>query len=288
MSSLRRALFLVATGCTQTPPPMEKTVWFAGDVHLGDTDPDGLIATRALTGGEPLLVNLEGPIVADQPPHARDGASIRLSNHPHVSAALDATGVVGVSLRNNHSDDHGVSGRHQTTQSIADRGLAPIDAVPVFIEAAGVVAIGAQVGEPLSFDETRGLRVASLHRTGTASVLPDAATEAAVDDALAAGAQVVWIHGTHQVGGVERRGEAVVLWGLGNLVFSCPCTTQTEALLVGVDVDSEGPGTVRVLPIRAGLHGAAVLPSPDPDGILDLVDAVSPRPLARQGAEGRL
>jgi len=288
MSSLPRALFLVLAGCAQSPPPAAKTVWFAGDVHLGDTDPSGLIATRTLTGGEPLLVNLEGPIVADQPPFAREGEAIRLSNRPQVSAALEATGVVGVSLRNNHMDDHGAPGRSLSTRTLTRQGLAPIDATPVQIEAAGIVAVGAQVGEDLRFAEGPGLRVASLHRSGTASVLPDAATEAAVEDALAAGAQVVWIHGTHQVGGVERRGEAVVLWGLGNLVFSCPCTTQTEALLVGVEISDDSPGAVRVLPIRAGLHGADVLPSPDPDGVLDLVDAVSPLPLARQGAEGRL
>ena len=91
-------------------------------------------------------------------------------------------------------------------------------------------------------------------------------------------------HGTHVVGPVERRGATVIAWGLGNLLFDCTCTDASEAVILRVEL---GPGLrAEVIPVRAGLGGAAVAPAPDALGILDLLDAIGAAPLRREGGAG--
>ena len=118
-----------------------------------------------------------------------------------------------------------------------------------------------------------------LHVSGPASYLPSAEARAAVDLALAAGADVVAAHGTHAVGPVERRGGAVIAWGLGNLAFNCVCTTETDGLLLHVD-----RGRADVWPIRAGMMAAPAHLATDPEAVYDLLTAIGSTPLTRHGA----
>jgi hypothetical protein len=142
--------------------------------------------------------------------------------------------------------------------------------------------LGAAVPAGLA-DELRRARrgadvlVATFHVTAPPSYLPTPVLEQAVERALEAGAAVVAAHGTHMIGAVERRGRAVVVWGLGNLAFACECTHETEGLLVEVDLGPDGAGAATVIPIQAGLAGAPAAPAPDANGIFDLLRALGTR-----------
>ena len=90
------------------------------------------------------------------------------------------------------------------------------------------------------------------------------------------------------IGPVERRGRAVVVWGLGNLAFACECTKETESLLVEVELGPDGAGAAAVIPIQAGLAGAAAAPAPDAGGIFDLLRALGTRFVSVNAGRARL
>ena len=124
--------------------------------------------------------------------------------------------------------------------------------------------------------------IATFHTTGVPSYLPSPELRREVEGALEAGATVVAVHGSHLIGPVERRGAAVVAWGLGNLVFHCECTREDEGLVLEVRL---APGRVleaAVVPVRAGLVGPA-RPAGDADGVFDLLEALGSSPLRRRG-----
>jgi poly-gamma-glutamate capsule biosynthesis protein CapA/YwtB (metallophosphatase superfamily) len=124
--------------------------------------------------------------------------------------------------------------------------------------------------------------VATFHVTGPPSYLPRPELRAAVDTAITAGALVVAAHGTHALGPVERRGKAVIAWGLGNLLFACDCTDEVDGAVLRVSIDGDA-ARARILPIDAGLRGAPARPGHNPELILDLLDALGSSPLRREG-----
>jgi poly-gamma-glutamate synthesis protein (capsule biosynthesis protein) len=130
--------------------------------------------------------------------------------------------------------------------------------------------------------------VATFHVTGPALYLPRPELRRAVELALAAGARVVAAHGTHAVGPVERRGGAVIAWGLGNVAFACDCTDEPDALLLRVRFEGENPAEAVLLPIDAGLNGGPARPSMDAAGVLQLLESIGSSPLRRDGPRGRL
>jgi hypothetical protein len=146
---------------------------------------------------------------------------------------------------------------------------------------------------PIELSGGGDIRVVSLHVTGGPSYLPTPALTRAVDLAVASGADIVVAHGTHVVGPVERRvstrpgGEAVIAWGLGNLLFDCACTTHDEGVVLRVALSRAGVGVAEVLPVRAGLGVAPARIMADPTGILDLLDALGGTRLTRTADRGR-
>jgi poly-gamma-glutamate capsule biosynthesis protein CapA/YwtB (metallophosphatase superfamily) len=193
-------------------------------------------------------------------------------------------------IANNHAGDAGPGGVAVTARALRDGGVTPAGlasgAAVVLVDGLRVAItahdLGAAVPAGLA-DELRRARrgadvlVATFHVTAPPSYLPTPVLEQAVERALEAGAAVVAAHGTHMIGAVERRGRAVVVWGLGNLAFACECTHETEGLLVEVDLGPDGAGAATVIPIQAGLAGAPAAPAPDANGIFDLLRALGTR-----------
>ena len=130
--------------------------------------------------------------------------------------------------------------------------------------------------------------IATFHVTGPALYLPRPELRRAVEAALAAGASVVAAHGTHALGPLERRGDAVIAWGLGNVAFACDCTDERDAVLLRIRFEGRRPAGVEVLPIDAGLNGAPARPSADAAGVLDLLESIGTVGLRREGGVGRL
>ncbi|HVV84037.1 MAG TPA: CapA family protein, partial [Kofleriaceae bacterium] len=130
--------------------------------------------------------------------------------------------------------------------------------------------------------------VATFHVTAPASYLPPREAVTAVAIARTAGAAVIVVHGSHALARVERTAGSVTAWGLGNLLFHCDCTDEEDALLLRVTVDRGGLVDASVVPIAAGLHGAAARPAGDPALLYDLLASLRSTPLAPSGPVARI
>lgn len=109
--------------------------YLAGDTFLGRSvapllaDPEArevLVRTvRTITGGAPLLVNLEGTIL-DAVPAGRSSAQ-HLMLADATLPMLDALGIRTVSLANNHAFDFGPDGLAQSKAHLAAAGIAALE-----------------------------------------------------------------------------------------------------------------------------------------------------------------
>jgi poly-gamma-glutamate capsule biosynthesis protein CapA/YwtB (metallophosphatase superfamily) len=229
---------------------------------------------------------------------AEAGDGVRLHNAEAGLAGLRAAGVRVVGIANNHSGDRGSEGPGQTARAIRSAEMSPVGlgAGHVVVEAAGKrvvvtahdldAALGADLPTELAAARAEGdVLVATFHVTGPPSYLPRPELREAVDDALAAGARVVAAHGTHVVGPVERRGDVVIAWGLGNLLFSCDCTRDIDGAILRVSLRGDQLDA-RIIPIDAGLDGAAAKPAHDAPLMLDLFEALGSSKLVRDEARG--
>lgn len=285
---------------TAAPRPARATeLWFGGDVHWGNgrNVRSRLDELGRLAGGGAGFVNLEGPAIAKLDPG--DGASISpkgvvtLSNDALFLPALHEAGVRFVGIANNHAEDRGRRGVDATRELLAKSGLAPIglsagvrthelDGVTVHFAAYDLATNdqALRARELRAARDLGGLLVVSLHETGPPSYLPSRRLRDAVDTSLQLGANVVVSHGSHAVGPVERRGHAIIAWGLGNLLFDCSCTAERDGLLLRIRATRERLDAT-VIPIDAGLGDAAPAISHDPKLMLDLLESLGSSPLVR-------
>jgi poly-gamma-glutamate capsule biosynthesis protein CapA/YwtB (metallophosphatase superfamily) len=89
-------------------------------------------------------------------------------------------------------------------------------------------------------------------------------------------------HGTHAIGPVERRGQTVIAWGLGNLAFACDCTREAEGLILRVALTPQRT-SARVIPITAGLGGRSARPSHEHALMLELVRKLGSTAVSARG-----
>ncbi len=288
---------LHAPGCGAAPPPALE-LWLVGDVHLGAGDDAVLGPLGAAMAPALGVVNLEGPIDPRAPASGtiRGPGELRLLNGPATPAALAAAGVVAAGIANNHALDAGPEGQDRTIRSLQTAGVLPFGgpagvatlergglrvALAGFeVERAGPDAIAAGLA---GWRGAGDVLVVSLHTSGPPLYLPEPPLRAAADAALAAGASVVVAHGTHSLAGAERRGAAVVAWGLGNAAFACDCTDEVEGLALRVRLGAGGVEAADLVPIDAGLGGAPARGAADPDAVLDLLAAIGV--VGRRGAD---
>lgn len=280
---------LATIGCGVAPGPVE--IWIGGDVHLGMGRASVLSPLPSIVGHGLGIVNLEGPV------WPADGNAGTLRNDTVALAQLARAGVRVAGVANNHALDFGSEGATATVRALRAAGIEPLGggAGTVLLKATGrriaITAhdLAAGVPEELAGDleaARRGadLLIATFHVTGPPSYLPSGALRRAVATALQQGARVVAAHGSHSVGPVERRGDSVVAWGLGNLAFECDCTDEADAIVLQITLTATDSIVATVLPIRAGLRGGPPAPAPDPQAIFALLDALGSHGLVRQGA----
>jgi poly-gamma-glutamate synthesis protein (capsule biosynthesis protein) len=290
-------MLLLVAACGRERPAAV-SLWLGGDVHLGDSQADILAPLQYELGGVGV-VNLEGP-VGPGPSSAE-----RLVSSAAALAVLARHGVAVAGVANNHARDLGARGAEDTRSALLAAGIEPagMDRVAM-IERGGLrIAVtaheapsragSAQALRAIAHTVTRArnqadIVVATFHVTGPPSYLPRPELVAAVDAAVDAGAQVVAAHGTHALARVERRGDAIIAWGLGNLAFACECTSERDGLLLRVELSTQGIHGAAVIPIQAGLHGAPARLSDEPDLIFDLLESLESSPLRRDGARAHL
>jgi poly-gamma-glutamate capsule biosynthesis protein CapA/YwtB (metallophosphatase superfamily) len=227
--------------------------------------------------------------------------------------------VVVAQVSNNHALDLGARGQKATRAALLDAGITAAGAAPgqpmavvlrnqkavavvaydlstlLANAAAGSInpggtngdsraAVSREVTAAVARAERRvDVVVVMFHVTGPPSYVPAPELVWAVDAAVAAGAQIVAAHGTHAPARVERRGPAVIAWGLGNLVFSCPCTDERDGLVLRATVADGRVTSAAVIPVDAGLQGEPARLSRDPELMFDLLQALGSSPLSRAG-----
>jgi hypothetical protein len=291
---------LAASSPPAIATPVEPVeLWFGGDVHWGKGRD---VAARLALLGERLrsatgFVNLEGPLSAGAGPGASIDANnkVMLSNEAAFLPALVGAGARFIGIANNHADDLGASSVETTRQLLREGGLEAVglsagtsslehDGQPLHFAAYDLLTIAPaeRSRELAALGRKPGLMIVAFHDTGPPSYLPSARLRTAVDEAIELGADVVVSHGTHALAPVERRGPAVIAWGLGNLLFDCSCTRERDGLILSVRSSSAGLEAT-VLPIDAGLGDAPVQLSHDPALIFDLLEAIGSSPLVRKG-----
>lgn len=247
--------------------------YFGGDVLLGryftpilgNADARGkvLAAIRRVTGGAPLIVNLEGVLAREPIAGLPQGAHLMLSDL--AGPVLSGAGVIAASLANNHSHDLGPEGISETKAALASMRIAAIEH--------GVVTdLGALRVLPLSFLRGKNAGDAYLADPGelgaycAQSAEPplvvfahwgaEYTTETGEAERLAAqrlaacGASlVVGAHSHMASPRIESIGGTLQLaWSLGNLVFDQNSSRSSGALL---ELRIFGQGTVatRLVPI---------------------------------------
>lgn len=291
----RLAWLLVLLACGRAParvgagPPAGAELWFGGDVHLGPRGPEALAPLAAAMAPAAGVINLEGPIDprGAQAGAVREAAALRLFNGPGSAAALASSGIAAAGLANNHAGDAGPEGQVRTARALEAAGVAPFGGAAgvAVVERGGLrVALagfdltdGAPAGLAAALTDARragDVLAVGFHTTGPPLYLPEPPLREAAELALAAGASVVVAHGSHAIAGAERRGAAVVAWGLGNVTFACDCTDEREALALRVRLGRGGVEAAALVPIDAGLGRAAAGPATEPAALLDLLAAL--------------
>ncbi len=304
---VRRALLLAVVvlffACRGDSEEHYEGLWFGGDMHWGDQVDNKLLDVIPVVDGRLGFINLEGPIVAPDTLTTPEDNRLRLFNAPEGLSYLHSARAKMVSIANNHQADYGQDGWASTQEHIS---VADLNAVGgeagIIVKTVSDVEVGF-VGYHLTEDLIPHLResiaraaerceilVCSFHVLAPPTYLPVRELREAVDLAVDVGAKIVVAHGTHMVGPVERRDEAVIAWGLGNLTFNCDCTSEREGLLLNVDlteVDGKAAvGEVAIIPIEAGLMDKPVRILERPSQVLDLLESLGSSEISRRKNRG--
>jgi poly-gamma-glutamate capsule biosynthesis protein CapA/YwtB (metallophosphatase superfamily) len=220
----KRAFLIASCSLLLAACASPRALWIGGDVHLGTGGAERLHPIDLAMSPAVGIVNLEGPIGTTEQAAASDAH--KLVNGPQTGTALYSSGVVAAGIANNHAKDLGDG--ESTRATLQAAGVRPVGVTVLAVANLKVVVTAHDLsGEPpsdlaeqLAAARTRGdVLVATFHVDGPALLLPRPELVRAVELALDAGATVIAAHGTHAIGNVERRGDAVIAWGLGNLTF---------------------------------------------------------------------
>jgi AmmeMemoRadiSam system protein B len=123
-----------ATSAAQLRYGDQEVVYFGGDTFIGRwltqplADPEVtrrvVQVVRGITGGAPLIVNLEG-VLLDDPPRGVN-ADLHMMHADLAVPILKELGVVAAGLANNHSNDLGRNGLAESVAILRRAGIAPL------------------------------------------------------------------------------------------------------------------------------------------------------------------
>ena len=197
-----------------------------------------------------VFANLEGPLT-DLP--TRIPRVNALHGSPEMAPVLRRAGFTVMSLANNHAIDYGRAGLRQTRELLLAAGITPVGAGATLREAEGGAVVNVR-GVPVGFLAFNGLPMASwvpdpgresfldLNEASLRRALPDLRRRCRLlvvsfhwglegrrevipeqrrlaHLALDLGADLVVGHHSHVRAEVERYGQGLIAYGLGNLVF---------------------------------------------------------------------
>lgn len=280
-------VFTIAA-CRSAPTQSAVELWLGGDLQVGNISGDRLVHLAPQLAGAIGIVNLEGA-VTDRPEENR-----LLFNHPAQLATIARAGVRVAGIANNHAHDAGAQAPEASARRLRAAGILPAGgpaAAAILNENSLRIAVTAHdltngvpadlVEELMAARRQADVLIATFHVTAPSLYLPRRELREAVAAAKRAGAAVIAAHGSHAIAPVEREGETVVVYGLGNLAFTCDCTDERDAIIVRVRLEGARVVSARVIPIEAGLKGQPARPAPRPEEIFDLLEAIGSTKLVR-------
>ncbi len=216
---------------------------FGGDVMLGRG------VARALNGdwsaafaqiAQPLadadlaLANLESPLTNEA--QLADGHDLRAT--PAAVGALHSAGFDAVSLANNHALDAGKAGLAETVATLDSAGIAGVTShttgrlvsrVPpnkslryqlfAFDDSTSPLDVQAAARQVAGGASQAELVIISIHWGGEYQAAPSPRQRSIAEALAHAGADLVIGHGPHVLQPVERIGQTLVAYSLGNLLF---------------------------------------------------------------------
>jgi poly-gamma-glutamate synthesis protein (capsule biosynthesis protein) len=216
---------------------------------------------------EVLIGNLETPLVRDLPQTSPIGSKYRFGASPEHAKHLQTAGFTAVSLANNHWYDQRITGIDESPPILRELGIVPLGAAvrepPVFrVETVekqgwklGLVAITTRTNAPVreggpilpylptaDIPETiapiitagrdaHDLMIVMIHWGDEYAEAPNSAQVKAAHAMIDAGADLVIGHHPHVLQGVERYGNGLIAYSMGNFLFE---NTNAIPRLTGV------------------------------------------------------
>lgn len=281
----------------------------------------------ALAGADLLFGNLETPLVEDASrPTVRE---IRpgFAGAPASAQWLARGGFSLVSLANNHIMDHGVGGLRSTRRALDEAGVLAVGAGeslaearrPVILErhgariaflayaapgrhSAGARKAGAAPLEPsVILEDLRSTRgevsavVLSLHFGLVYSDYPRREEQHLARSLCGEGATVILGHHPHVLQGVERHGQGLIAYSLGEILFDpasghvvnrSAAEIRRDSMVLGVEIEGGSVAGFEIRPARisaSDLYPRA-LEGEEARALLQRIASVS-APLAGNGLE---
>ncbi|MEJ0050156.1 MAG: AmmeMemoRadiSam system protein B [Methylovirgula sp.] len=252
----------------------QQVFYFGGDTFIGrwltaplvDKNVAALVidSVMAITGGAPLIVNLEGVVLDEPPEGARNDLHIM-----HASLAipiLKAMNVRVVGLASNHSYDLGLSGFEESRSTLKQAGIVPL-AHKQIVDVGPFRLLGLNFIGKCDFHNYPVMRDNDLEELCHMQAKPPLLafvhwgreyTNAAQAGEYAA-ARAIWAGGVSAIIGAHSHqatdhieamqgGEYAMTFSLGNLLFDQTSSRGSGALLE-VRVFEQGTYAMRLIPI---------------------------------------
>lgn len=214
-----------------------------------------------------LVGNLETPLVRDLPMDSPIGSKFRFGASPELAKHLQTAGFTAVSLANNHWYDQRVKGIDESPPILRELGVVPLGAAvrepPVFrVETVekngwklGFVAITTRTNAPVreggpilpyletadipktiapvitAGRESHDMMIVMIHWGDEYAEAPNSSQVRAAHSMIDAGADLVIGHHPHVLQGVERYGNGLIAYSMGNFLFE---NTNAIPRLTGV------------------------------------------------------
>ncbi len=252
-------------------------------------------ATRELLSGADLAVgNLEAPLTASRDEFREK--TFRFKVPPTAAGALQRAGFDVLTLANNHMGDFGPAGVLDTLATLDAQGISRCGAGadlaearrPVILEVrgekiaflaysktfptefyAGTRRPGTAPGYPshVTRDVAAARRqadyvVVSFHWGGERETVPKDYQRSLGRLAIDSGAQVVLGHHPHVAQGVERYGEGIIYYSLGNFAFGSYSENSKLGLIARVSLAEGRVASAEVLPVDVYNSRVAFQPRP--------------------------
>ena len=196
-----------------------------------------------------VVINFEAPVPPVHVPTPDFGFNFSVPTT--AVAQLPTAGITHVSLANNHVYDHGVAGFEHTVRVVRSAGLIPVqeDYTPTYLESSnatlGLIAVNTVGTQPavndlkaaiVSVRANEALPVVFIHWGDEYVQTPSTDQRQLAKELAAAGAFLIVGHHPHVVQSIERIGDTIVFYSLGNTVFDQYFSDDVQqGLLLGLE-----------------------------------------------------